>query len=96
MMEMIAPQLAKGVLVQSRTIVFHGGEGDVAKPLKEIQERFADVTIGSYPFESPQGFATNLVLRSRDVSALEKAVEEVSAVAAQLVSEGKARGWSFA
>lgn len=95
MMENIAPQLVKGAIVQSRTIVFQGGEGDVAKPLKAIQERFDTVTIGSYPFESPQGFATNLVLRSRDEVALGQATAEVSAAAAQLVQEGKARGWSL-
>ena len=94
MMDKIAPKLVKGVIVQARTIVFQGGEGDVAKPLKEIQERFAGVTIGSYPFESPQGYATNLVLRSRDGEALGLAVEAVSAAAEQLVQEGKSRGWS--
>ena len=96
MMEKIAPQLLTGVVVQSRTIVFQGGEGDVAKPLKEIQERFGDVTIGSYPFESPQGYGTNLVLRSRDVAALGLAAEAVAVAAEVLVKEGKARGWSVA
>ncbi len=96
MMDKIAPQLVRGVIVQSRTIVFQGGEGDVAKPLKDIQDRFGDVTIGSYPFESPQGFATNLVLRSRDAAMLDQAVAEVSAAAALLLQEGKARGWSLA
>ena len=95
MMDKIAPQLARGAIVQSRTIVFQGGEGDVAKPLKDIQDRFSDVTIGSYPFESAQGFATNLVLRSRDTAMLDQAVAEVSAAAALLVQEGKARGWSL-
>lgn len=94
MMDKIAPQLVKGAIVQARTIVFQGGEGDVAKPLKEIQARFSNVTIGSYPFESPQGFATNLVLRSRDEVTLGQAVEAVKAAARQLVAEGKARGWS--
>ncbi len=96
MMDKIAPQLVRGAIVQSRTIVFQGGEGDVAKPLKDIQDRFGDVTIGSYPFESPQGFATNLVLRSRDAAMLDQAVAEVSAAAALLLQEGKARGWSLA
>ncbi len=96
MMDKIAPQLVRGAIVQSRTIVFQGGEGDVAKPLKDIQDRFGDVTIGSYPFESPQGFATNLVLRSRDAAMLDQAVAEVSAAAALLVQDGKARGWSLA
>jgi molybdenum cofactor synthesis domain-containing protein len=95
MMDSLAPQLSKGEVVQARTIVFQGGEGDVAKPLKDIQARYANVTIGSYPFESPQGYNTNLVLRSRDVAELEKAAGEVGVMAARLVAEGKARGWSM-
>jgi molybdenum cofactor synthesis domain-containing protein len=93
MMEAIAPTLVQGVKVQSATIEFLGGEGDVAKPLKEIQEAHDGVTIGSYPFETPQGFATNLVLRSRDAEMLVKAIEATSAMAAELQTAGKCRGW---
>jgi molybdenum cofactor synthesis domain-containing protein len=96
MMDEIAPLLAKGELVRARTVMFLGGEGDIAKPLKDIQERFNNVTIGSYPFESAQGYCTNLVLRSRELAALEKATAEVSAMADRLVKEGKGRGWSLA
>ncbi len=94
MMDEIAPTLAKGVPMQSRTIQFLGGEGDVAKPLKEIQDRFPGVTIGSYLFETPQGFATNLVLRSRDGEQLERASRSVCDTAKELLMAGKARGWS--
>lgn len=94
MMDEIAPTLAKGIPMQSRTIQFLGGEGDVAKPLKEIQDRFPTVTIGSYPFETPQGFCTNLVLRSRDGVVLDTALAEVRTMAELLCSAGKARGWS--
>ena len=94
MMEELAPRLERGKPVSSRTINVQGGEGDVAKPLKDIQERYPQVIIGSYPFESPQGFATNLVLRSRDDAALAAAVNEVQAMAADLTRNGKVRGWS--
>jgi molybdopterin-biosynthesis enzyme MoeA-like protein len=94
MMDEIAAQLTMGIKVESRTINFQGGEGDVAKPLGEIQKRYLDVSIGSYPFESPTGFATNLVLRSRNAEALEKALDEVKAASEALVREGKSRGWS--
>ena len=93
MMDSLAPQLVKGEVMQSRSIEFQGGEGDVATPLKAIQDRYAEVSIGSYPFESPQGYATHLVLRSRDLAALEKAMDDVKTMATILVSEGKARGW---
>ena len=94
MMEAIGPTLDKGVPMQSRTVALQGGEGDVAKPLGEIQARYADVFIGSYPFEGATGFATNLVVRSRNPEALAKAEAEVKAVAESLTKEGKARGWS--
>lgn len=93
MMDSLAPQLVKGVVAKSITIEFQGGEGDVAKPLGEIQGRNSKVTIGSYPFETPQGFATNLVLRSRDDAALEAAAKDVEVLAAALLAQGKARGW---
>ena len=94
MMDAIAPTLEKGVPMQSRTVALQGGEGDVAKPLGEIQARYTDVFIGSYPFEGATGFATNLVVRSRNAEALAKAEAEVKAIAESLTKEGKARGWS--
>ena len=94
MMDAIAPSLEKGIPMQSRTIALQGGEGDVAKPLGEIQARYTDVFIGSYPFEGATGFATNLVVRSRNPEALTKAEAEVKAIAESLTMEGKARGWS--
>jgi molybdenum cofactor synthesis domain-containing protein len=94
MLDELAPRLTKGVPMQSRKIEFQGGEGDVATPLGEIQSRYPQVVIGSYPFESPTGYATNLVLRSRDVPALDAAYGEVKALAEALMRQGKARGWS--
>ena len=94
MMDEISPRLAKGVPMQARNIEFRGGEGDVAKPLGQIQDRYPTVVIGSYPFQAPDGFATNLVLRSRDVAALDQALAEIQVIATELVAQGKARGWS--
>jgi molybdopterin-biosynthesis enzyme MoeA-like protein len=94
MMDELAPRLERGKPVTSQTVAVQGGEGDVAKPLKDIQERYPQVIIGSYPFESPQGFATNLVLRSRDDEALTAAVNDVQLMAAELTRSGKVRGWS--
>ena len=90
----IAPGFKKGVPMQSRTVALQGGEGDVAKPLGDIQARYDDVFIGSYPFEGVGGFATNLVVRSRNMASLERAEAEVKALAEALTKEGKARGWS--
>jgi molybdenum cofactor synthesis domain-containing protein len=93
MMDDVAPRLSRGVPMQSRSIEFLGGEGDAARPLGEIQKQFPAVVIGSYPFQTPEGFGTNLVLRSRDPAALDEARDAVVAMARQLTAEGKARGW---
>jgi molybdenum cofactor synthesis domain-containing protein len=94
MMENVAGRLAGGVPMRSVAVRVEGGEGDIAKPLKDIQDRYPNVIIGSYPFESASGFATNLVLRSRDGAALEAAEREVKFMAEELTASGKARGWS--
>jgi molybdenum cofactor synthesis domain-containing protein len=92
MMDAIAPTLTKGVVMQSRTLEFMGGEGDIAKPLQDVQTQFPDVVIGSYPFESTAGFCTNLVLRSRDQALLDAAFALVKVACEVLVSQGKSRG----
>ena len=94
MMEDVAKRLTRGVLMQSRQVEFRGGEGDAAKPLGEIQKAFPTVVIGSYPFQAPDGFATNLVLRSRDADALEQAYAAVRRMAQDMTEQGKARGWA--
>jgi molybdenum cofactor synthesis domain-containing protein len=94
MMEDVAKRLTPGVPMQSRQVEFRGGEGDAAKPLGEIQKEFPGVVIGSYPFEAPDGFATRLVLRSRDGEALEQAFAAVRSMAQALTEQGKARGWA--
>jgi molybdenum cofactor synthesis domain-containing protein len=91
MMDAIAPSLSKGEPVKTRTIRFEGGEGDIAKPLKDIQAHYPMLSIGSYPFESERGFNTNLVLRGRDEVALADATAAVLAAAQIFVTEGKAR-----
>jgi molybdenum cofactor synthesis domain-containing protein len=94
MMEEAAKRLSGGIPMQSVAVTVEGGEGDIAKPLKDIQDRFPQVVIGSYPFEGSRGFAATLVLRSRDGAALAAAESEVKAMAEELTASGKARGWS--
>jgi molybdenum cofactor synthesis domain-containing protein len=94
MMETVASQLTRGAPVLSVTVNFQGGEGDVAKPLGEIQGRHPGLSLGSYPYESPTGFATNLVVRGRDAAAVEAAANEVAQAVSDLCTQGKGRGWS--
>jgi molybdenum cofactor synthesis domain-containing protein len=83
MLDALAPRLAKGRRVLARSIATGVKEGDIATPLADIQARFADVTIGSYPtFDDVTGFTTTLVLRSRDEARLAAAEAAVRAMLA--------------
>jgi len=94
MLQELAPGLARGVPMRSAAVTIRAGEGDIAAGLGAIQKVQPAVVIGSYPFEADDGFAAQIVLRSRDDQALAAALEEVRKLAQSLVSEGKARGFS--
>src|SRR5690606_34180952 len=49
MLEAIAPTLKGGRKVESRSVTAGVGEGAIGDPLGEIQSRYPDVKIGSYP-----------------------------------------------
>ena len=93
MLEEVSPLLETGALVLSHTIEVHIGEGDLGGPLREIQERHDDVTIGSYPFETGTGFGSNIVVRTRDKIALERAVADVEKAIATLQSKPASEPW---
>jgi len=76
MMEQIARELPQGVRVQSITVEADIPEGTIAPGLAQLQKEHKDVAMGSYPFYregKPQPFGAQLVLRSRDGDALERA-----------------------
>jgi molybdopterin-biosynthesis enzyme MoeA-like protein len=55
-------------------------EGVLAKGLAEIQDRYADIDIGSYPWYRRGQFGTSLVLRGTDTDRLAAAASEVMAM----------------
>lgn len=77
MLDAAAPRLEGGVLMKSETVESRVTEGDFAPHLGEIQNRYADVSIGSYPWFKDGTYGTNIVLRSRDEGLLAKATAEV-------------------
>ncbi|HEY2008459.1 MAG TPA: competence/damage-inducible protein A [Rhizomicrobium sp.] len=80
MLEAIAPELPRDKPVTSVTLEVGLPEGKVAAGLAALQKAHADVAIGSYPFYregSAQPFGAQLVIRGRDVDAIERAVAAV-------------------
>jgi molybdenum cofactor synthesis domain-containing protein len=77
MLESVAPTLEGGRRVQSVTVPSRVGEGNVGTPLAELQQRFPDVKMGSYPRMGDGSVLTELVLRSSDAARLAAAAAAV-------------------
>ncbi len=85
MLDALAPRLATGRKMLSRSFPAGLKEGDIAAPLGAVQASFPDVPIGSYPsFDPATGFTTNIVLRSRDEARLTAAEAAVKTMLAEV------------
>lgn len=73
--------------VRSRSIGAYLTEGEVASGLREIQDRYHDVDLGSYPFYRQDGYGTNLIMRGTDENRLEAMREEVRQLIERLGAE---------
>jgi len=78
MLEDVGPRLRRGAVVIARTVRVTGtGEGVLAAPLEAVAKAHPDMSLGSYPFFSPDGYGSNLVLRGRDEAEVTATVEEL-------------------
>lgn len=85
MLDAVARKLSTGKKMLSLSIDAGVKEGDLGGPFGEVQKRFPDVSMGSYPsFEEGVGFTTTLVLRSRDAARLAEAEADVRAMLVQV------------
>jgi len=84
MFDAVKHDLKGGRPMLSRTVSCHLAEGVIAKGLGEIQGRYADLDIGSYPFYRRGEFGTSLVLRGRDAARLAAGTAEVVALVRDL------------
>ncbi|HVI34003.1 competence/damage-inducible protein A [Phenylobacterium sp.] len=80
MLEDVGPRLEGGRPTVSRTVRVEGsGEGAIAAPLEAVAKAHPDLSLGSYPFFTPEGYGSNLVLRGRDPAVLEAVAGELIA-----------------
>lgn len=87
MFDGIKHSLKGGEPVLSITISIFLTEGTIAKGLTEIQHRFPDVEIGSYPFVRNNKLGTSLVSRHTDSSRLEQVKSELTSFLTTLGGE---------
>ncbi len=69
-----------GAPIRSRSVAAYLSEGEVARPLEEIQSRYPELDLGSYPFYRQDGYGTSLVMRGTDEALLDKMLSEVHAM----------------
>ena len=89
MLDAAAPLLKGGVVMMSETVESRITEGDFAPHLGEVQTHYEDVLIGSYPWFKDGKYGTNIVLRSRNETALKAATSDVQAVLEKLIGSDK-------
>ena len=82
MLEHVMQLMAGGDVKRVVTLSFNIAEGELAQGLASLQERFADVEIGSYPWFKKASLGVHLVLRSYDETALYACAREVEQLAA--------------
>ncbi|HZV20425.1 MAG TPA: molybdopterin-binding protein [Hyphomicrobiales bacterium] len=79
MLRAVTPRLKTGPRLLSETIRINAPEGKVAGPLRDCQQAFPDVAMGSYPFSENGRYGTNLVLRATDKERLAQAKTDLIA-----------------
>jgi len=77
MLSTLEGKLRSGPVVRSRSIRAYLGESAISQTLGEIQNRFADVDIGSYPFFREERYGTTLVIRGTDPAIIDDAAQAV-------------------
>lgn len=77
MLTSVLPKLKGAKPVRSRTVSAYVTETQIAAPLRDIQDRFGQVAIGSYPFTHEGKFATSLVVRGTDADLLDSVCGEM-------------------
>jgi len=80
MLKSAIPMLKRGTVVQSKTLEVMMGESKIAISFEELQNKYKEVDMGSYPFTKNGIHGTALVLRSSNYNLLEKAFVELETI----------------
>ncbi len=87
MFESLRHELDGGAPVRSLSIAAHLSEGVMAAGLAELQGRYADIDIGSYPFYRGGRVGTSIVSRGTEEAALEALGGELRTLMRELGAE---------
>ncbi len=80
MLESTLPKLKNGNVVKSKTIDIMLGESKIADQFSDLQKKYPNIDMGSYPYTKDGQHGTSLVLRSSDYLELDAAYAELQAI----------------
>mgnify|MGYP003632438073 CR=1 FL=1 len=78
MVATVLPTLPGGEPMLSTSTRIDRGEGDIAGPLGILAQDYADLSVGSYPFQKDGKFGSNIVIRGQDRARLEEATARLA------------------
>ncbi len=78
MVATVLPTLTGGEPMLSTSTRIDRGEGDIAGPLGLLAQDYADLSVGSYPFQKDGKFGSNIVIRGQDRARLEEATARLA------------------
>lgn len=84
MFEGLRSRLVEGPAVLSRVVSAYLREGDLAASLGDLQARYKDVEMGSYPFYRRRQLGSTIVLRATDAARLNAAAQELGTIMYEL------------
>ena len=84
MLSSLDGQLRSGPVVHSHSVRAYTGESQIADVLSALQDEFAEVDIGSYPFFRDERYGTILVIRGIDTQMLANVAARIMAAVATL------------
>ncbi len=79
MVASVLPGITGGAPLQSQTLRIDRGEGDIAGQLGALAKDFADLSIGSYPFQKDGKYGSNIVIRGQDTARINVAMDWLKA-----------------
>jgi molybdenum cofactor synthesis domain-containing protein len=80
MVASVLPLLTGGEPLLSQSLRIVRGEGDIAGPLALFAKQFADLSVGSYPFQKDGVYGANIVVRGSDAARLDQAMTELAEI----------------
>jgi molybdenum cofactor synthesis domain-containing protein len=80
MLEACMRKIPRGLVKHSKSITIMISESSVAVAFSELQNKYTDINMGSYPFTKNGEYGTTLVLRSQDKKKLHLVYQELGKI----------------